>query len=92
MLLSGVLVNHSLIRLETPPFSPAVSYKRIKYDEKTFRIAVAIFFHGLDLKTKPNLSLIQKSSLRLCLAKSYPAYSEDIIPMNYTVLVPFSFQ
>lgn len=57
LLLSGVLVNHSLIRLETPTFSPAVSCKMIKSNQKTFRIAFALFtMFRFKSKAKPGFN------------------------------------
>lgn len=92
LLLSGVLVNHSLIRLETPTFSPAVSCKMIKSKSEEFQNGFCCVFHGLDLTAKLSPSLIERSLLSLWLAQGHPVCSEGIGPMNYTVLLPSSFQ
>lgn len=48
--------------------------------------------HGLGLKAKPSLGLIERSSLSLWLAQRQPVCCESFVPMNYTVLLPSSFQ
>lgn len=78
LLLSGVLVNHSLIRLETPTFSPAVSCKMIKSCQNGF----CSICHGLDWKVKPSLILTERSSLSPGLAQRHPVCPEGIVSMN----------